>query len=315
MAKWVAWLLSFFIISNIGHAQEMSVTQRAKRYVGADLYLSQTLGTGAISKNLSSDNSFSSGLTIYPTLKSEKFWGDRSIKAFLEFNTSYEWNQEAASTNRLDFTDVKLRVQLKNALSAKSIGINFTPGLKIEIPTSHASNVVNRLVGIGSNMSLTWEKWGLSLSYKPTFISYIHTSPFKSTSCSPDAPAGDNLGNGQCRVDGRQTMLMLKNGLFASYSLGEHSITGGMRAYHGFLRAPSAQSGDNPVGQTYTEATLGILEYAYSLPVKMPVALSFGITSYNGSYDPNSGFRVPFFSSNPLASNFSSLYFAVDLTI
>lgn len=299
-------------------AQDLSTTATtstteavaAKPYIGADFSLYHTLGSGTMSRTFAENQSFTTDLMIRPTVKSKTFWGDRYIKAHLEFNSSFEWlpSEGTATADRFSFSDLRLRAQLKNAVDAKNIGIKFTPGLKLEIPSSQASSKANRVLGLGTNMSLSWSKWGLTLSYKPTAIGYFYSLPYQSSACEPDSSPESALGNGQCRLDGRQTLFVMKNGLYAEYAVGDHNFLVGFKTFHGILRP----TGD---AQKYTEASLGVVEYSYALPTKVPVYLSLGATSFNPSQDPVNGFRVPFMSRVDGASNFTSIYAGLDIAI
>ncbi|MCA9508641.1 MAG: hypothetical protein KC505_09490, partial [Myxococcales bacterium] len=279
-------------------------------YLGAEISVNQAVAPGAISSRFGESRSLTSDLLLKPTLKSKEFWGDRYLKADLEFYSIFEWmpKNTAKAGEKLSFNDVKFRTQLKNAVNHQASGISYAPGVEVEIPASKTSSVSNRIIGLGLNSALSWSKWGLTLSYKPTAVAYIHSLPYKSSACSPDSSAEDKLSGNQCRVDGRQTMLMLKNQLSAEYTLGANVFTLAFKTYHNFLRP-------NEEAQKYTESTLAYLEYGYKLPTSFETILKLGITSYNPAYDPANGFKVPFVSTNVGASNFTNIYAGVDITL
>lgn len=291
---------------------EPVVEQTKKPQIGADLSLVQTMGPGTVFKRLETERSVTTELQFIPAFKSQPFWGDRSIKASMEFYGTYEWlgKDGKAASERISFNDTRFRLQLKNALTAPSLGLSFMPGLKIEIPSSSSSSIANRIVGIGTNLVFSFSKWGLTLSYKPTIIGYIHSLPYKSSACTPESGSADALGDGQCKVAGSQTMLMIKNGLYAEYAYEDHSIVLGFKTFHGFLR-PS----DNPSAQKYTEATLSYVEYAYTLPFQQKTSINFGLSSFNPTYDLREGFKVPFFSQSKTASNFTNVYASLNFSI
>ncbi len=311
------WLLSAtFLFAEEDVVVEAStdavISEPNKPFIGADFSLLQTMGPGTMFKKLETERSVTTELQIIPVFKTKPFWGERSLKASMEFYGTYEWmgKDGKAAAERISFNDTKFRLQLKNALSSKDLGLSFMPGLKIEIPSSSSSSIANRIIGIGSNLVFSFSKWGLTLSYKPTIIGYIHSLPYKSSVCGPESKEGDFLGGGQCRIAGGQTMMMVKNGLYAEYAYDAHSVVLGFKTFHGVLR-PS----DVPSAQKYTEATLGYVEYAYTLPFKPQTSINFGVSSFNSTYDARDGFKVPFFSEAKNASNFTNVYASLNLSI
>jgi hypothetical protein len=301
-----------FLVFFPSFAEDLVLQKSIKPYVGADIYLSQSIGAGTFSPSLAPKESLLSELSLYPTVKSANFWGDRYIKSHLEFTMGYEWLGGVNDGNRMSFADVRLRVFLQNALKSESLGISFTPGLKLEFPTTQSSLRANRIIGIGSNMKFKWSKWGVTLDLKPTVMGYVHSLPYKTMACTPESKAEDHLSDGNCTMAGAQTMMMFKNGVYLSYAHGDHALMLGFKSFHGILRPPAD---GNVNAQSYTEATLGLLEYTYTVPLTFPFDLSLGVTSFNPTYDPRGGFRMPFFSKNAQAENFSSIYFAFSMTV
>lgn len=299
------------LTSTLGIAQEEEIESKVKKpYLGAEISVNQAIAPGTVSKNLGTEKSLTSDLLLLPTLKSDPFWGDRYVKAAFEFYSIFEWlpKNDGKPAEQVTFSDVKFRTQLKNAVSPEDFGLSYAPGIEVEIPASKASSVANRIIGLGLNSALVWSKWGLTLSYKPTAVGYIHSLPYKSSTCTPENGNDDQLGNGQCRMDGRQTMLLVKNGLYAEYALGSNVFTLAFKTYHGVLR-PTDEA------QKYTESTLAYLEYGYKLPTSFEMTLKLGVTSFNPTYDPKDGFRMPFFSGQPGASNFTNMYAGIDVTL
>lgn len=310
MKKFLAPFSMLILTSTMGLAQESSEPKVNQRYLSADITLYQTMGSGVISKKFAPSQSLLSDLNLIPTFKSKPFWDDRYIQSELDFYASFEWLPEKTgkATERLSFLDTKFRFLMKNALTAKDAGLTFNAGLETEIPSTPTSSIANRVFGLGPNLALKWSKWGFSLSYKPTAVAYLHSVPYKSSTCT-DASTGENLGNGQCLVEGQQTMLMWKNGVYAEYEANSHKIMLGMKTFHGFLRQSAAST------QKYNESTLGIVEYSYEFPTELPMTVSLGVQSYNATYNPKDGFKMPFFSSKAGASNFSNVYFSYNVVL
>ena len=311
MKKFLAPFSLLVLTSTLGLAQEIAEQKVNKRYLSADITLYQTMGSGVISKKLAPSQSLLTDLNLIPTLKSKTFWGDRFIQSELDFYASFEWFAQNTGNpeDRLSFNDTKLRFLMKNALGDKDVGLTFNAGIETEIPSTPGSSIANRIFGIGPNLALKWSKWGFSLSYKPVAVAYMHSLPYKSSTCNEANAEGDNLGDGQCKVTGQQTMLMWKNGLYAEYETGAHTIMVGLKTYHGFLR----QSPESI--QKYNESTLGMLEYTYNFPTELDMGVTLGLSSLNPAYNPSDGTKVPFFSRHSSSSNFTNVYLAYNIVL
>jgi hypothetical protein len=320
----VLWLAAIMLVApNIVNAQEENVDAAVEKKlpIGVDLYLTNNVGAGTVSKAYKQDPYVASSLYVYPTLKFGPFWGERESKTHVELNGNLEWLGQNNPINgsfgkKLSLGDVKIRSELKKALYSNDIGLSLTPALKIEAPASKASRDSNRVIGVGGYVTTTWAKWGFFATYKPVFLAYAYSSPYKSGDCADDALVEDKLSNGSCKASGRQTMMLLKNGFFTGYGYGGHTLTLGFRSYHSFLRA--ANKGEKPesvASSGVMEATLGVVEYAYNLPVAVPTTLIFGISGYQAPYDAANGFRVPFFNFDEPAKNQTEAYVAVNVSI
>lgn len=295
--------------------------ERVRVPVGLDLYVSNNLGAGTIFKAYEQASYVASSLYAYPYFKVGPFLGDRELKVYGEISTAFEWighnNPFPGKFNeKFSVGDIKLRAELRRAMSFADPGISISPALKLEIPSSRGSQQLNRILGVGGYLKNTWSKWGFFFIYKPVILGYIHSAPFRSGDCQADMDPEDRLGGGFCRYEGRQTLFLFKNGLSLGYEYDTHTISLGFRTYHSFLRR--RDEGEKPSKRQYgkvKEATLGVLEYAYRFSESAPASLIFGLSSYQSPYDIRDGFRWPFVSFVEPAKNETEAYIAVEMSI
>jgi hypothetical protein len=317
---WLATLI-FFTTSSILVAEEVHATVSPTSPFGADFYLTNNVGASTVSSAYKQDPYIASTLYIYPTYKSGPIWGEREIKVHAEVSGNLEWvgqgNPLSGSFgNKMSLGDLKVRAELKKALHSSDLGLSFSPALKLEAPVSKGSRISNRVLGLGGFFSATWSKWGLFFTYKPVFLGYFYSEPFKSGGCSDDALPSDRLAGGDCKIAGRQTMALLKNGLFTGYTNGNHTLTLGFRSYHSFLRgAGQGEKAEKIPSSGVLEATLGLLEYAYNIPVPVPTTLMVGVSGFQNPYDAKGGFRMPFFNFDEPEKNLTEGYVAVNVSI
>lgn len=318
----LSFSLLVFSFSLASSAQEADEEVQAKFPLGADFYVSNSVGAAAISKETYQQEPFvSSSLYLYPHVKFGPFWGEREFRTHVEISGNVEWfgkNNPIAGSfgNKLSFGDVKIRSELRKALYDKALGLSFTPALKVELPLSKGSRSSNRIVGLGGYFNATFSKWGFFFTYKPVALGYVHSENYKADDCSDDASAEDKLPNGKCKIAGRQTQAIVKNGLFTGYTYGDHTLTLGFRTFHQFLRdANQGEKAEKTPSSGVMEATLGIVEYSYNLPVSVPTTISLGVAGYQSPYDANKGLRVPFFDFSEPSKNETEAYVAVNVTI
>lgn len=283
----------------------------ALKPLGIDIALNNIYLANAKNQNLPLKNSFITGLMLLPHLSLRPFKNDITVKTSLEANIEFEWLNKKKSSllNSFEISDLKIRSQFKNAYLNKNLGLSFTPGLKTEIPISSSSRIANRMLGLGTNLNLTWTKWGIIASIKPTIVAYFHSHPYKSSECTDMNTEGDRLTNGLCILKDPQTLVSSKNGIFLGYTLGDHTLMSGVNVSFGLLRI-NQENAD----KTIKLGTLGILEYVYKLPIDLPMAVTLGINSNNQSYLYKERFKVPFFSTINGASHLSSIYANLDIT-
>jgi hypothetical protein len=313
----------FFLITLMalhGYADEI-VASQSKSSFGADLYLSNNLGASTFFKNYRQDPYVATSFYAYPFFKQGPFWSDREFKIHAEASAFLEWvSQGNPFSGKFDkkfsMGDLKIRAELKKALTQKDLGLSLTPAFKLEAPLSKSSRLSNRLLGLGGYFAATWSKWGFFLTYKPVALGYIYSAPYKSQECGQDVVDDDRLISGKCKAAGRQTLVLVKNGFLAGYTKDPHSITLGFRLYHSFLR--KANQGEKPElkpSSGLMEATLAYLEYSYSLPTTLPTSLILGISGYQNPYDAKNGFRLPFANFAEPEKNLTEAYVAINVTI
>lgn len=316
---WLAAL--FFTALPVLHADETEAAVSKKLPFGADFYLSNSLGAGTISQAYKQAPYVASSLYIYPNFKVGPFSGEREFKIHAEVSGNLEWMGQdnpinASFGDKFSLGDVKVRAELKKALYSNELGLSLSPALKLEAPVSKVARDANRVIGLGGFLTATWSKWGFFATYKPVFLAYAYSAPYKSGACTDDALPGDKLAKGECKMAGRQTMMLLKNGFFTGYTNGNHTITLGFRSYHSFLRAVNkGEKAEKEPGSGVLEATLGVVEYAYNLPVDVPTTLMVGVSGYQAPYDASSAFRVPFFNFTDPVKNQTEAYVAVNVSI
>lgn len=314
----------FFLITFMalhGNATETTVESVSKSSFGADLYLSNNLGASTVFKNYRQDPYVATSFYVYPFFKQGPFWHDREFKVHAEMSAFLEWISQGNPfagkfDKKLGLGDLKIRAELKKALTLKELGISWTPALKLEAPFSKSSRLGNRLVGLGGYFAATWSKWGFFLTYKPVALGYIYSAPYKSQECAQDVGDEDRLSSGKCKASGRQTMALVKNGFLAGYVKDPHSITLGFRLYHSFLRkANQGEKAEVKPSSGLMEATLAYLEYSYNLPTTLPTSLILGISGYQNPYDAKNGFRLPFANFAEPEKNQTEAYVAINVTI
>lgn len=311
---WAVFLSSFSSFS----AEEEKVVKEPWP-VGSDFYLSQSVGAKAPFKAEQAPY-VNSSLYVYPYYKSKPFWGERRIKTSVELHATFDWLSDGKSFvnpagERFNFLDVKVRSEFQNALKFGDIGLSISPGLEIETPTSKAALKSNRIAGIGGYINFNWSKWGFFAKYRPVALGYVHTDTFKSGQCSETSTEADKLGGNACKLSGRQTMVLLKNGVFLGYNFEAHAITAGMRVNHTFLRAPGQGEKESSGDADVMESSVAMLEYGYTFPIQIPFSLAAGVSSSQDYYPVKEGFRVPFFSLVEPSKNETEFYLAMNLSI
>lgn len=313
--------LAIFVAAGAALAAEEESEVKKQLPIGADVYLSQNVGAGTAFSAYQQSPYVASNIYLYPYYKFGPFLGEREFKIHAELSSCFEWLGKdnpfpGTITDKFTLGDLKVRAEFKKALYAQDAGLSLTPAFKLEAPLSKGSRDGNRVIGLGGYLVANWSKWGFFATYKPVLLGYAYSAPYKTGACSEENVEGDKLGNGVCKASGRQTMAMLKNGFFTGYSGGAHTITLGFRSYHAFLRGEN--NGEKP-SKTATsdvmEATLGILEYAYNLPVDVPTTLMLGVSGYQAPYDSAERFRVPFFNFDDPATNETEAYVAINVSI
>jgi hypothetical protein len=313
----------FFMTAAFAFSAEEEITQETTKKLpfGADIYLSNNLGASTAFKAYQQDPYAASSLFLYPYYKTAPFLGEREFRLQTELSTAFEWMGKenpfpGKLTDKFSLGDLKVRAELKKALWAKDLGLSLSPALKLEAPVSKAARDSNRVIGLGGYLNANWSKWGFSLTYKPVAMGYAYREKFKSGACTEGSGNDDRLSGGDCKVAGRQTMALVKNSVVAGYTVGNHNVTLGFRSYHSFLR--KAQSGEKPEEKPSSgimEATLGWLEYSYSIASTLPTTLTLGLSGYQNPYDAREGFRTPFFSFADPKANLTEAYFAVNVSI
>ncbi len=323
--KVICFAVQILMLPHIVNAnEEIAETETAVKKtlpVGADFQLANNVGAGAISEAYQQDPYVASTLYIFPNVKFGPFWGERQFTTQVELKGELEWMGQGnpigkSFGDKFNLYDVKVRAELSKALYESDSGISLSPAFKMELPASKSSRDDNRIIGLGGYLNATWSKWGFFATYKPVFVAYAHSAPYKSGNCADDASADDKLSNGSCKVAGRQTMMMLKNGFFTGYNRGSHTVTLGFRTYHQFLR--ESNQGEKPekeAGSGVMEATLALVEYGYKLPVTMPTAIVVGLQGYQAPYDASNKFRAPFVSFAEPEKNQTEAYLAFNVSI
>jgi hypothetical protein len=289
--------------------------------LGTEIYLTNNVGAGTVSKAYEQDPYAASWLYVYPYYKSEPFWHGREFKLQTEVLTIMEWRGKdnpwaGKLSNKLTLGDFKIRAELQKALHVTDWGLSISPALKVELPLSKASRDMNRIAGLGGYVNAKWSSQGFFLAYKPVVLAYLYSEPFKTGACGEGALLSDQLGDGDCKASGRQTRTLVKNTVFLGYALRSHSWKLGLRTYHSFLREPG--SGEKPEIKPTSgvmESTLGILEYAYNFDTDMPTTIILGVSSLQNPYDRREGFRWPFFDFTEPAKNLTEAYVALNVTI
>lgn len=280
-------LFAVFTTSLWLNAQEVEIEVMPKiKKLGADLSLSQNIGSGLISKDLFQERSLSTSLTISPFWRITPWGEEKPIKITGEIATDFQWLKEEKKAwhESFNLSDACLKSTFKNLLSAKNWGLGFSPSAKVEFPTSNGSQKLNRLLGLGLETAFSFSQWGFSLAFKPGLEGYIY---------SEEKP--------------NQSIYAIKNTLALGYAIKNHSLTVGVKINFNNLRM------EDNYNTKLTSA--GIVEYGYKLPTDIPISALLGISSVNKFYDMKQGFKWPFFSNIDKKNRLSSIYASIDLTI
>ena len=310
-----------FVAASAGMSseEEQSKSVQIKAPLGAEFYLSQNVSAGTFIKRYSQDPYVATELFVYPYYQYGPFLGDRAIKVQAELSTIFAWMSEnnpfpGQFTKKFGLRDAKIRAEFKNAIYSSSLGLSFSPGLKAELPMSKSSRTSNRVLGLGGFFTAAWTNWGFFVSYKPVLVGYIHSVPYKSADCAQASAPHDVLSDGSCKLAERQSMALLKNTVSIGYAHEAHTIKLALRVYHAFLRAKGQ---NEPVKKGpesgILEQTLGIVEYAYQLPVAIPTTLMLGVSGEQSYYDARHHFRIPFFDFTEPGKNVTEAYLAVNM--
>lgn len=312
------WWLCFFAC--VGYSDDEVEREVTKLPVGAELYVTNNVGAGTAFRGYQQDPYLASTLYLYPYYKTAAFGGGREFRLQTELSSAFEWMSKGnpingSMANKFGLGDLKVRAELKKAFYHQESGIALSPALKFEAPLSKASRESNRVLGLGGYINATWSKWGLFLSYKPVALGFAYSVPYKSGMC-PENSENEVLDNYLCKLPGRQTMALIKNGLFGGYTYGNHTATIGFRSYHQFLRKPnSGEKAEEKPTSGILESSLGVVEYAYKVESTWPTTLSLGVSSMQNPYDIKDGFRMPFFNFKEPSKNQTEAYLALNVSI
>lgn len=312
------WLCAFAMA---GYADDELEIETTKRPIGADFYVTNNVGAGTAFTKYQQDPYVASTLYLYPYYKTAAFLGEREFRLQTELSSVVEWMSKGnpingSVANKLGLGDLKVRAEFKKALYHQGSGIALSPALKLEAPLSKASRESNRVIGLGGYINATWSKWGLFLSYKPVALGFAYSVPYKSGSCPENSGSDDVVLGDVCKIAGRQTMALIKNGLFGGYTYGNHTATIGFRSYHQILRKPnSGEKAEEKPTSGVLESSLGVVEYAYKMESTWPTTLSLGVSSMQNPYDMKDGFRMPFFSFKEPSKNQTEAYVALNVSI
>lgn len=277
---------------------------------GATLLLTNSVYTGSFLKRVDRQEQLTSTLTLTPFVTINNLFDDKKLKISGEQKINFNWLQpqstKAAPSEKWVLSDFILRAALKDAFAWNSTGLSLTPSLELEAPVSKPSRDSNRYVGLGTALQLGWAINGFSLSYKPLLTGFINGAP-----SDPVCDATNNKSAQACTPAARQTRLMLKNTVIAKYSAGNHSVAATFRLYDAFLR-PLASDGQ---AKNLNESTLGVLEYNYTIPLRFPLALTLGVSSFQPSRNAKGVINFPFFDFMTPANNYSQIYFEMELAL
>jgi len=267
---------------------------------GATLLLTNSVGTGSFLKQVDRQEQLISTLTLTPFLTLKNLVADKSLKISAEQKINFNWLPQASPPEKFDFSDLIIRTALQDAFAWAGTGLTLTPSLEVEAPVSKLSRAARRYVGLGTALSLAWAYEGFSLSYKPLLTGFINGAPAVSD-CNERSPCTPT----------RQTRAMFKNTLVAKYIHGNHTVAATFRLYDAFLR-PLASDAE---AKNLSESTLGVLEYSYAIPMRFPLAVTFGVISFQPSRNAQGTINFPFFDFVTPANNYSQLYFELELAL
>ncbi len=310
-------------VSGILYAQDEELEKRW----GLSSSLGNSVGIGTFVAGYSNEPSWSTSIAINPTYRLPKFWGMPEITLSASEIIGFWWLSSYNTTasdfdNRISLSDLNLEAFMPTILRHEQTGLSFGAGVTLNAPVSYLSQKINRVMGLGFNIPMRWSKWGFSAGWTPSLTGWIYSDSSISAPCEKlpgtvinpqniEQDVGqviqglaivknyeDDLGNGTCRIAGRQTMLGLNNMWSLGWSNKTHSVGLGLGWFINFLR-PLADKpqlhADNSSSQSFTEATLGRISYGYRVPIQTDLSLSAGVMSMQAAYTRSGDLAFPFF--------------------
>ncbi|OGQ13333.1 MAG: hypothetical protein A2138_08775 [Deltaproteobacteria bacterium RBG_16_71_12] len=248
-----------------------------------------------------------------------------------------------AYDRQIKMSDFGLSLGFGQLFKEEVTGIGVSAGLSSSIPLSLTSRFQNKITSLGGNLSFGWDgpewDWGqVSAGYSTGLRGNFYSQDASTIPCE----AGVSLAgvvenplengdlplqysreveiaeNGECMLRGRQGLASLNNGISASWSLGDHSVSTDMGWNLGFMRPLSNRpelSSPFATGQNFSESWSGNLSYAYKVPVDFTMNVSAGVGSEQSVFDPQGNLRFPFFDFFHPANGFSSAFVNVSVGI
>ena len=230
------------------------------------------------------------------------------------------------SNNRLLYSDVTLSLDAPRVVEFEKWGIQLSPGLNLSIPTSFLSRSLGRWVGLGVGANVRWSKKDFSIAGSTAFTGWIYGNSAMALPCSdikegrgfppilnPDNPSfdldqylqglmiyndGSRGDDGRCITVGRQTLGQLMNTISLGWTPQPHSLNLSLVWYLSFLRNINDKpelTASYASHQNFTEATMGKITYAYTLPLSFDMSVGGGVMSSQASYDKQGRPTFPFF--------------------
>lgn len=325
-----------------------STTVMAKQ-LSADVAVSNSVGIATFLPGYQNTPLWTTSVSLSPSMVFPVDAGIKELVLSGDFSLDVWWlnsHQTSAydAKHRIQVPDIYVALRVPQLVQWKDLGLSLSLGLPLAVPVSAPSVASNRLFGIGLEGGASLKKGVFSVSLAPRALAYVHRGVAKTIPCGaiveqpdtlfpiinplmPDSGmdqfalggvSSEDLGEGECLIAGRQTLVSLRNTVGASATLSDHSISASISWYWNFLRpledSPELR-GFYASGQNFTQAMLGRLTYRYKVPIEFPLAFTGGVITYQNVFDAKGGINLPFLDFATPASNQTQFFIDVSTEI
>lgn len=300
--------------------------------------ITNSVGIGTFVSGYQKMPNWSTDLSLSPSYSPPKIAGTVPSSLSLHFSLSLEWLKSYAQSAsneqmRVQYSDISLAYSVPKLLNWKKTGLYISPSIALTGPISIYSRASKRVLGYRAGVGIGWSKGDITIGYSPSFSGWLYSSTSSTIPCgqnivSPNPNnfseslddvsmslaafrSQDSLGDGQCRLSGRQTLGTVANSIAFSWSPGDHNVTIQLGWHIGFLRPlvsrPDIQS-PFAKDQNFTETSSGLISYTYSIPIDLEMSVTLGLASFQSALTQDGRIRFPFVDFISAGNNHSQIF-------